>query len=72
MVKVIHHANDRLFEKALNAALSELMKTARIENISYSTAVIIGTDESEKHYFTAFIEYTPLQSHDEKLKKDTG
>ncbi|MEW5839731.1 MAG: hypothetical protein AB1753_01895 [Thermoproteota archaeon] len=64
MVKVVHHASDRLFEKALDAALAKLARTAKIENISYSTSVVVGTDESEKHYFTAFIEYAACQEQE--------
>lgn len=60
MVRVVHHANDRHFEKAVNAALDELAKAAKIERISYDTTVVINAEEGERHYFTAFIEYTPL------------
>jgi predicted transcriptional regulator len=60
MVKVVHHANDRHFEKAVNATLEELLKIARIERISYTTTAVVNTEEGERHYFTAFIEYSPL------------
>lgn len=58
-VRVVHHANDRHFEKAVNAALDELSKIAKIERVSYDTTIVVNTEEGERHYFTAFIEYTP-------------
>lgn len=60
MVRVVHHANERHFEKAVNATLEELAKVAKVERISYDTTVVVDPEEGERHYFTAFIEYTPL------------
>jgi predicted transcriptional regulator len=42
-VRVVHHANDRHFGKAVNAALDELSKVAKIERVSYDTTVLTSS-----------------------------
>ncbi len=71
MVRVVHHADDRHFEKAMNTTLDELAKTAEIERISYDTTVVVNAEEGERHYFTAFIEYT-LLSQEKVVKWDSA